>query len=189
MSRIVRTLAVSGAAAAAVVASASAASAAATPEAATAVVQSAATSAAGAPVTLPSGKTIRVSGLDSVSYRADAGHRTAVVTLADGPVEQGSGMAGNPPNTAPGGIGQGVGYNPGQVQTQAGVGTISATAVAALVLGITVVVLVKKSGLKVSWAVVCVAFGVLLSPTFIGPLVGTLAGTGANAFGTIWGGL
>jgi hypothetical protein len=195
MSRIVRTIALSGAAAAAVLATAATASAD-TPEAATTAVHEAVANASGAHVTLPSGKTIRVAGMDSVSYRADAVHRTAVVKLAATPTTQpDNGWEGSPPisnglDPRQGSTPQQVpGYGPQQIQTQAGAGAVSTTVVAGLVLLILVVTAVKKSGLKVGWAVACVALGVLLAPTFVGPLVGQLTGSGISAFGNIWGGL
>jgi hypothetical protein len=197
MSRIVRTIALSGAAAAAVLATAATATAD-TPEAATVAVHEAVANATGAPVTLPSGKAIRVAGMDSVSYRADAAHRTAVVKLAATPTpEPDNGWVGTPPGangTAPdprlGSVPQQVpGYGPQQITTQAGAGAVSVTVVAGLVLCIVVGVLIKKSGLKVSWAILCIALGVLLAPTFIGPLVETLSGNGISAFGSIWAGL
>ncbi|RAJ42022.1 hypothetical protein K388_07496, partial [Streptomyces sp. KhCrAH-43] len=78
MSRIIRTLAVSGAAAAALLGTATVASADDSADV-PASVQAAADHAAGTPVSLPDGRVIHVTGLDSVSYRADAAHRTAVV--------------------------------------------------------------------------------------------------------------
>ncbi|MET9484751.1 hypothetical protein [Streptomyces sp. NPDC006638] len=194
MSRVIRTLALSGAAAVAVLATAGSATAD-SPESATAVVQAAAESAAGAPVTFPSGKVLRVTGMDSVSYRADAAHRTTVVTLADGPA---NGWVGSPPATngldpregSTGPQTQTGTFSPQEIQTTSSTsGAIGVTAVAALILGFVVWVLVKKEGLKISWAVACTAFGVVLAPTFVGPLVGQLLGSGVSAFGNIWSGL
>lgn len=169
MSRIIRTLAVSGAAAAALMGAASTATAD-SPEAATAVIEEAATRAAGAPVSLPDGRTLHVRGLDSVSYRADASHHTAVVTLAD--ANQ---------------IGSGV--QPQQVQTQAGAGGISTIAVAALALGIILFFGIKSGRLAKGWFVVSLMMGVLLSGTLIGPMVSQLTGSGVTMFGNFWAGM
>jgi len=178
MSRIIRTLAVSGAAAAALMGAASAATAD-SPEAATAAIEEATDRAAGAPVSLPDGRTLHVRGLDSVSYRADASHHTAVVTLADE-------LKGNQPveNQI------GTGLQPQQqVQTQAGVGGISTIAVAALVVGIVLFFGVKHGHLAKGWLVLSLIMGVLLSGTVVGPMVSQLTGSGVSMFGNFWAGM
>src|SRR4051812_30158702 len=91
--RIVRTFALSGAAAVALLGAAGTASAE-TPEQAEQVAVAAAEQASGTPVRLPSGQMLSIRGLESVSYRADAAHHTAVVTLADGAPASGPGMSG-----------------------------------------------------------------------------------------------
>ncbi|MER5820495.1 hypothetical protein [Streptomyces californicus] len=187
MSRIVRALAVSGAAAAALMGTATAATADST-EAAVATVEAAAHRAASAPVSLPDGRVLHVRGLDTVSYRADAAHHSAVVTLADGAPGQ---MPGN--DVAPQGVGSQIGtglqQQPQQVQTQAGAGSISTVAVAALVLGVITFFGIKAGKLAKGWFVVSLALGVLLSGTLIGPLVSQLTGSGVTAFGNIWAGM
>jgi hypothetical protein len=185
MSRIVRTLAVSGAAAAALLGAASVAAADSTDT--TVSITAAADRAAGAPVSLPDGRTLHVRGLDSVSYRADAAHHSAVVTLADGPAAgQGADLAPQGVGTQ---IGNGVYQQPQQVQTQAGAGGISTVAVAALALGIVVFFGIKGGRVGKGWVVVSIALGVLLSGTLIGPLVSQLTGSGVTAFGNIWSGM
>ncbi|MFE7268513.1 hypothetical protein ACFU9B_42190 [Streptomyces sp. NPDC057592] len=176
MSRIIRTLAVSGAAAAALMGSASVA-AADSPDTTTAI-EAAADHAAGAPVSLPDGRTLHVRGLDSVSYRADASHHTAVVTLADG---IGTNLQGNNPEVT--------GINPQQVQTQASAGGISTVAVAALALGIILFFGLKNGRLAKGWFAVSLIFGVLLSGTLIGPMVSQLTGSGVTMFGNFWAGM
>ncbi|MDX2733571.1 hypothetical protein [Streptomyces sp. PA03-2a] len=191
MSRIIRTLAVSGAAAAALMGGASTATAD-SPEAAVTAVQSTVDRVAGTPVALPDGRTLHVRGLDSVSYRADDSHHTAVVTLADG---IGTGMAGNAPAAGQGavpevnGVGTGVGYQPQQVQTQAGAGGISTLAVAALALGIIVFFGLKSGRIAKGWFVVSLMLGVLLSGTVIGPMVSQLTGSSVTMFGNFWAGM
>ncbi|MFI6960976.1 hypothetical protein [Streptomyces sp. NPDC050255] len=181
MSRIVRTLAVSGAAAAALLGTASVA-AADSPDTTTATIEAAADRAAGAPVSLPDGRTLHVRGLDSVSYRADASHHTAVVTLADGIGD--TQLTGNTPN------GIGAGLNPQQqVQTQTGAAGISTVAVAALALGIVVFFGIKHGKLAKGWFAVSLILGVLLSGTVIGPMVSQLTGSGVGMFGNFWAGM
>ncbi|MFI6653836.1 hypothetical protein ACIBI8_40475 [Streptomyces sp. NPDC050529] len=180
MSRIVRTLAVSGAAAAALLGTASVA-AADSPDTTTASIEAAADRAAGAPVSLPDGRTLHVRGLDSVSYRADASHYTAVVTLADG-IDNAS------VQSEVNGIGTGL--NPQQqVQTQAGAAGISTVAVAALALGIVVFFGIKHGKLAKGWFAVSLILGVLLSGTVIGPMVSQLTGSGVGMFGNFWAGM
>lgn len=144
----------------------------------------------GAIVRTADGRTATIMGFPTSQYRADAGHRTAVVQLAAG----GGGMDGNTPG-APAQPGpaypqtQTPGYNPNGVQTQAGAGTLSATAVAALAMGIVLWFGIKHGKVTKGWAIGCVVLGVLLSPTFVGPLVSQLSGSGATTFGNLWAGL
>ncbi|WP_329390192.1 hypothetical protein [Streptomyces sp. NBC_01716] len=193
MSRIVRTIALSGAAAAALFASAGTASAT-TPETATVAVESAVTEAAGTPVTMPSGKTIRITGMDSAGYQANDSHRAAVVTLADSPGDGvGSDLSSSPqpgngfdpryntPNPQ-------YGTNPQQIQTQASGGAISVTVAIGVALLVIVIVMVKKGTVKALQAVACVALGVYLAPTFVGPLVQQLGGSAATSLGNVWAG-
>jgi hypothetical protein len=194
MSRIVRTIALSGAAAAAVLATAATATAD-TPEAATTAVHEAVANASGAHVKLPSGKTIRVAGMDSVSYRADAVHRTAVVKLAAGPTAQpDNGWEGSPPisngiDPRQGSVPQQVpGYGPQQIQTQAGGGSLAVGVVVILLLGTIAFFRVKKDA-KVGDAVLFVFLGVALSGTIIGALATNLTGAGITSIGGVLGGL
>ncbi|NWF27998.1 hypothetical protein HW130_17285 [Streptomyces sp. PKU-EA00015] len=175
MARTIRTLALTGTAAAALLGTAGTVHAD-TPEKATTVVQAAVDRAAGAPVTLPSGKTVHIRGLDTAAYRADAGHRTTIVQLAAGGV-------GSPIQQQPG-------YNPQQVHTQAGDGAALGTgAVLALVLGIVLFFGIKGGKVSKGWAFTSMALGIVLAGTFVGPLVTQLGGTGVTAFGNIFGGL
>ncbi|MFE7427820.1 hypothetical protein [Streptomyces sp. NPDC057545] len=173
MSRIIRTIAVSGAAAAAVLGSAAVA-AADTPEAVTAGIERAVNRAAGAPVSLPDGRTLHIRGLDSVSYRADAAHHTAVVTLAEGATTEATGTSLQSPQ---------------QIQTQAGAGGISTVAVAALALGIILIVGVKNGSIGKGWLTLSLIMGVLLSGTVVGPMVSQLTGSSVGMFGNFWSGL
>ncbi|MGW1493852.1 hypothetical protein [Streptomyces sp. NPDC002402] len=160
------------------------AAAAATPEQATAAIEAAVDRAVGAPVTLPSGKTLHVRGLDNAAYRADAGHRTAVVQLA-APADIN--------NPAPqGGVGaqlQQPGYNPQQIQTQASGAALGTGAVLALVFGLVLFFGIKHDKVSKGWAFLSMAMGIVLAGTFVGPLVNQLGASGVSAFGNLFGGL
>lgn len=191
MPRIIRAVAVSAAAAAAVLGTATLASAA-TPEEASATVQAAVDRAAGAPVSLPDGRTLHVRGLDGASYRADAAHRTAVVTLADG---TNPGMAGIDGALQNPGVGSNVqqpnnvGTNPQQFTTQASAGGISVTVAVGVGLVIFAIVLVRKRTVHGFHAAVLISLGVLLAPTFVGPLVQQISGSVGSSLGNIWTGM
>ncbi|MFJ5547017.1 hypothetical protein [Streptomyces sp. NPDC093225] len=178
MARIIRTLAVSGAAAAAIL-SAAPLAAADTPEQATAIVEAAVDRAAGAPVSLPSGRTVAVRGLDSVSYHADAAHHGAVVTLANSagvgaPLEQTSTQLGTTT----------------QVRTQAGTGAAIGTGVVVtLVLGIVLFFGIKHNKVSKGWAFLCAALGITLGGSVLGPLVMNLGDAAVTAVGSVLGSL
>lgn len=179
MPRIIRTLAVSAAAAAALLAAAPTATAD-TPEQAAVVMEAAVNRAAGAPVTLPSGKTLAVRGLDTAGYRADGSHHQAVVTLAEGagvgaPIQQTSTQLGGTT----------------QVQTQAGPGgaAIGTGVVLTLVLGIVLFFGIKNGKVDKGWAFLCASLGVSLGGTILGPLVMNLGGAAVTAVGSVLGSL
>ncbi|MEV6726872.1 hypothetical protein AB0M94_38880 [Streptomyces xanthochromogenes] len=191
MPSIIRTVAVSAAAAAAVLGTANLASAA-TPEEATATVEAAVNRAAGAPVSLPDGRTLHVRGLDSASYRADSAHRRALVTLADG---TNPGMAGIDSSLQNAGAGapvqqpNTVGTTPQQFTTQASAGGISVTVAVGVGLVIFAIVLVRKRTVHGFHAAVLISLGVLLAPTFVGPLVQQISGSVGSSLGNIWTGM
>jgi hypothetical protein len=157
------------------------------------VVQAAPLADPGATVTTADGRTLTVTGFPTSQYRANAEHRTAVVQLAAGT----GGMSGNAPGAPQQPNAQDAryvqtqtpGYDPNGVHTQAGAGTLSATAVAALVMGVVLYFGIKNHKVTKGWAIACVGLGVLLSPTFVGPLVTQLTGSGASTFGNLWSGL
>lgn len=198
MNETMRRIAVSGSAAVALLGGAAALATVTAEPASAADMQTAIDRATGAPVTLPDGRTMHVPGLDNASYRADAGHYTAAVTLASAktdttsditsgltPDNNGTGSAlQNPFNTGqvPAGYGQ-------QIQTQAGGATIGVGIVVILVLGITVFVKVKHSGLKVGDAVLVTLFGIALSGTVIGALGNDLTKSVVGSVGGMLGGL
>ena len=194
MNQTIRRIAVSGSAAVALLGGAAAITTA-TADTASAT-ETAVDRATGAPVTMPDGRTIHVRGLDTAAYRADAGHRTAVVRLAATNGTQPGGTAGiddslNGP--APqGGVGQQIqqpGYNPQQVQTQAGGGTVAVGIVAILVLGIVVFFRVKSRQMKAGDAVLVGLFGIALSGTFIGAMGSQITTSLVGSLGGVLGGL
>lgn len=205
--QIIRTVAVSGATAVALLSGAGVATAA-TGHDAPAVSDQTVHRAASAHVSLPDGRSAHVRGMENAAYRADADHHEAVATLADdkpgagdlstGHTAQDQQGQGQMPQQQPGQqvpAGQQQMQQPGQqapgtgAQTQAGSGAaLSATAVGALVLGL-LIFMWQKHGLKKGHAVGCTAFGVLITPTFVGPLITQLVGSAAGSFGNLWAGL
>ncbi|MFB8407538.1 hypothetical protein [Streptomyces sp. NPDC055912] len=172
MPRIIRSLALSGAAALAVLGTATTASAD-TPEQATAIVDQAVTHATGTPVSLPDGRTLTVTGLDTASYRADAAHRATVADLSAGAPQP------EAPQLQPG-------YPPQlQAQAAAGTGAIAVGIVLMLVLGIVLFFGIKNGKVSKVWAGVCGAFGITLGSTFVGPMVLTIGGSALSAVGQV----
>ncbi|MFE0654078.1 hypothetical protein ACFVZH_36590 [Streptomyces sp. NPDC059534] len=177
MPRITRSLALTAAAAIAVLSTANTATAA-TPEQATAIVDQAVTRATGTPVSLPDGRTLTVTGLDSASYRADAAHTATVANLSAGAPQSGTA-----PQLQPG-------YSPQlQPQAAAGTGAIAVGIVLMLVLGIVLFFGIKNGKVTKVWAGVCGAFGITLGSTFVGPMVLTIGGSALGAVGQVLGGL
>ncbi|MEU8977628.1 hypothetical protein [Streptomyces sp. NPDC048309] len=193
MARIIRTLALTGAAAAALLGTAGIVHAD-TPEKATATVETAVDQAIGAPVSLPSGKTIHVRGLDTAAYRTDASHHNTVVTVADGQNGQGTGTTGIDSSLRQGTTGSGAavgtpaGYTQQQVQVQAGAGSISVLAALGIGLAIFTFLMVKKGRINAWHAFALVLFGVVLAPTTFGPMLQNLGVSAATGLGNVWSG-
>lgn len=191
--RIIRTLALSGAAAAALLASPALMNSAAAAEdehGAVRVADQEATRATGAPVNLPSGRTIRVPGLDTVGYRAEGAHHDAVVQLAEGGGQGGgAGAAPQQQNQDPFPAGQNTPSQQQQIRTQASGGSISIATAVGLGLLIVVIYAGRNGKIKWGWAVMCIALGVYLTPTVVGPLVTQLGGSLGQSLGNVWGGL
>lgn len=196
MNATIRRIAVSGSAAVALLGGAATITLADSGTAAAAEIQAAVDRATGAPVKMPDGRTIHVRGLDNASYKATSEH-TATITLAAANADpdpagitngitpdNGSGAAiQNPLNNQ-----QQVNVTPQQIQTQAGGGAISVTVAVGLALLAIVIVMVKKGSLRALQAVACVALGVYLAPTFVGPLVQQLGGSLGVGLGNVWAG-
>lgn len=177
MPRIIRSLALTGAAAVAVLSTATTATAE-TPEQATAIVDQALARATGTPVSLPDGRTMTVTGLDTASYRANAAHTVTVVDLAAG-----SPQSGAVPQLQPGATPQ------LQPQAAAGTGAVAVGIVLMLILGIVLFFGIKNGKVSKAWAGVCGAFGITLGSTFVGPMVLTIGGSALAAVGQVLGSL
>lgn len=184
MNTTIRRIAVSGSAAVALLGGVAAITTVNAPPASATDMQTAINRATGAPVSMPDGRVVHVRGLDNAAYRADAGHRTAVIQLAATADTQ---PAGPSPQ---GGVGtqlQQTGYNQ-QIQTQAGGGAIGIGVVTILVLGLIAFFRIKGSA-KVSDAVLFTFLGVALSGTVFGVMAKTMTESGVGSIGGILGGL
>lgn len=174
--RLVRILTVSGVAAAALLSSAA-------PAAADAlrsrVIQPAPATADGARVALPSGRTLRVPGLNpaAVAYRAEDGHRQTVADLG----------AGQGP---PVGTSLQTPRQPESVRTQSGsAGAVSVSAFVIVVCGIVLYVGYRSSKFKVGHMIIGVVLGVMLAGTFIGDVTRELTTSLATSMDGIVSGL
>lgn len=196
MNTTIRRIAVSGSAAVALLGGAATITIADSGTASATEIQAAVDRATGAPVKMPDGRIVHVRGLDNASYKASAEH-TATITLAAANADpdpagitngitpdNGSGAAiQNPLNNQ-----QQVNVTPQQIQTQAGGGAISVTVAVGLGLLILVIAMVKRGSVRALQAVACVALGVYLAPTFVGPLVQQLGGSIGTGLGNVWAG-
>ncbi|WP_318201062.1 hypothetical protein [Streptomyces sp. SCL15-4] len=195
MSISFRQIAVSGGAAVALLGGVAAITVAAG-EPASAVTQHIAERTVTAPVRLPDGRTLRVTGMGGYGHDATPGHITTVSAVAyreDGSPNYTTGVTPdngvtrleNPMNTPqqPAGVNQ-------QITTQAaGGGAIGVGIVTILVLAIVVFYKVKHGGLKVADAVLGGLFGIALSGTVIGAMGSQLTNSLVGSLGTMLGGL
>lgn len=191
MNATIRRIAVSGSAAVALLGGATAITLADTGTASATEIQDAVDRATGAPVKMPDGRTVHIRGLDTAAYRADASHHTAAVNLAATPDP--SGITGGPaPDNGSGAQLQNpytqVPAGTQQIQTQAGGGTIAVGVMVGLALAGIVIVMVRRGTVSIMQTVVCVALGVYLAPTFVGPLVQQLGGSIGSGLGNVWAG-
>lgn len=203
MNLTIRRIVVSGSAAAALLGGAAAITTASAPTASAADMESAITRATGAPVKLPDGRTTYVRGMDAASYRASDEHTRTIVLAAaksgDDPAgeigngltpDNGSGSAlQNPNQPSVNGQVPANGYNPQQVQTQAGAGSISLTVAIGVGLLIVVIAWIRSGKVKTLTAFACVALGVYLAPTVVGPVITGLGGSVGSSLGNVWSGL
>ncbi|UPZ27671.1 hypothetical protein MUK60_07465 [Streptomyces sp. LRE541] len=201
MNQTIRRIAISGSAAVALLGGAAAIGTATAPTASAADIDTAINRATGAPVKQPDGRITYVRGMDAASYRATPEQHTVILAAAkneDDPVgeigsgltpDNGSGAAlGNPNQPNINGQTPANGYNPQQIQTQAGGGTIAVGVVAILALGIVAYFRVKGP-VKAGDAVLFVFLGVALSGTVIGVMAKTMTENGVGSLGGVLGGL
>lgn len=198
MSISFRQIAVSGGAAVALLGGAAAITAAA-PAPASAATQTVAERAVTAPVQMPDGRTIRISGMGGYGHQATASHVTAVTTVAykedTGPGSGTGSVSGitnglNDSNPQSPNTGQvPAGYNQQQVTAKSGGGVIGVSIVTILILAIVVFYKVKHGGMKTVDAVIGGLFGIALSGTVIGTMGAQLTNSVVSSLGTMLGGL
>jgi hypothetical protein len=199
MSITFRQIVVSGSAAVALLGGAAAITTVAAPQASAAEMQTTAHRAVTAPVQLPDGRTMRITGMGGYGHQATGAHIATVAaykadtatTPPDATDDVGTGL------TPDGGVGaqlqnpttgQQTGYNQ-QVTTQAGGGTIGVGIVSILLLAVIVWVKVKHSGLKAIDAILGVLFGIALSGTFIGAMGSSITNNVVGSLGNMLGSL
>lgn len=171
--------------------------AAATASAATAVeTQTAAERAVTAPVQLPDGRTLRITGMGGYGHTATADHVATVAAFktdtggTDGitngltPDNSSGSQLQNPYNQqqVP------AGYNQ-QITTQASGGAIGVGIVSILILAIIVFYKIKHGGLKVADAVLGVVAGVAIGGTFLGPMISNTTNSLTASLGAMISGL
>ncbi|MEU1071903.1 MULTISPECIES: hypothetical protein [unclassified Streptomyces] len=199
MHAVIRRIAVSGSAAVALLGGAATLTTAAAPTASAADIETVIARAAGAPVTMPDGRTVHIRGLDAAAYKASPEQRTVIMqaaakTDANDPAginngliaDGGQGSVITNPQTPATGVR--TGYNQ-QITTQAGGGTIAVGIVSILVLAIIVFVKVKHSGLKAVDAALGVLFGIALSGTFVGTMGAQMTNSLVGSLGNMLSGL
>lgn len=199
MNTTIRRIAVSGSAAVALLGGAAMITVADSGTASATEIQTAVDRATGAPVKMPDGRVIHVRGLDTAGYKASSEHTTTITLAAAKADTQPGGTDGitnglTPDNGSGSAIQNPVdgmqpnGVNGQQIQTQAGGGAISVTVAVGLGLLIAVIVMIKRGTVRAVQAVACVALGVYLAPTFVGPLVQQLGGSIGTGLGNVWAG-
>ncbi|KPI12050.1 hypothetical protein OK074_2671 [Actinobacteria bacterium OK074] len=184
MAHIIRSIALTGAAAAALLGSAGTVHAD-TPDEATVAVQAAVDRAAGTPVALPSGRTLHIRGLDTAAHRATPDHHTTVVTLASATT---TGLRADTADATTVNPAVNTGYTQQPVQA-AGAGTISVTVALGIGLAIFCISLVRRNKVHAGYAFALVAFGIFLAPTVFGPMIQNLGISVGTSLGSIWSGL
>jgi hypothetical protein len=195
MNPTLRRIAVSGSAAVALLGGAAAITLADSPSA-SAAEQTTVHRAVTAPVQMPDGRTIRITGMGGYGHQASDVHVATVAafktdttpaadpTLGTGLTpDGGAGAAITNPVT-----GTQTGYNQ-QVTTQASGAGVATGVVAILVLGIIVFFKVKHGHVKVGDAVVVGLFGIAISGTVIGGMGGSLTNSLVGSMGSMLSGL
>lgn len=195
MNVTLRRIAVSGSAAVAVLGGAATITLAAPSPASAAVSETVVERAVTAPVSLPDGRTIRITGMGGYGHHAST-EQIAVVAGFKTDTEPGSadGITNgltpdsgtgtqlvNPQQQMPAGTQQ-------QYQTQAGGGTLAVGIVAILVLG-TIAFFRVRGSVKVGDAVLFTFLGVALSGTVVGVMATQITQSGVGSLGGVLGGL
>lgn len=196
MNTTIRRIVVSGSAAVAVLGGAAAITTAAAPQASATEMQTVAHRAVTAPVQLPDGRTLRITGMGGYGHQATEAH-VATVAAFKTDVEP-SATPGLTTGITPGGggqvqpgdvNGQQPGYNQQQISTQASGGVIATGIVAILVLGIVVFFKVKHGHIKAFDAVIVGLLGVALSGTVVGGMGSQITNSLLGSLGSALGGL
>ncbi|MFJ9633771.1 hypothetical protein ACIRU8_39365 [Streptomyces sp. NPDC101175] len=195
MSASFRQFAVSGSAAVALLGGAAAITFA-TPSPASAATQSVAVNAVTAPVQMPDGRTVRITGMGGYGHHATTEQVAAVAafkTDTNPTANPGVGTGLTPDGGAGAAItnpvtGTQTGYNQ-QIVTQSAGGAIGVGVVAILVLAIVVFYKVKHGGMKAADAVIGGLFGLALSGTVVGAMGTSLTNSLVGSLGSMLGGL
>lgn len=195
MNPTIRRIVVSGSAAVAVLGGAAAITTVSAPPA-SAAEQTVAHRAVTAPVQMPDGRTLRITGMGGYGHQATAAH-VATVAAFKADVEP-SATPGLTTGITPGGggqvqpgdvNGQQPGYNQQQISTQAGGGTIAVGIVSILVLGIIVFFKVKHGHIKAFDATLVGLLGISLAGTFVGGMGSSITNNMVGSLGSMLSGL
>ncbi|HEY3482968.1 MAG TPA: hypothetical protein VGL02_29155 [Streptomyces sp.] len=199
MSVTFRQIAVSGSAAVALLGGAAAIGVASAPTASAVETQTVAHRAVTAPVTLPDGRTMRITGMGGYGHRATDVHVATVASFkTDDPTTPPGATDGITNGLTPAGgagaqlqnpvNGTQAGYNQ-QITTQAGGGTIAIGIVSILVLGIIVFFKVKHGHIKALDATLVGLLGISLAGTFVGTMGSSITNNLIGSLGSMLGGL
>jgi hypothetical protein len=185
MNPTIRRIAVSGSAAVALLGGAAAITLVDSPSA-SAAEQTVVHRAVTAPVQMPDGRTVRITGMGGYGHQASDVHVATVAAFkSDTDPNLGTGL------TPDGGAGAAItnpatgtqtGYNQ-QVTTQASGGTIGVGIVSIILLSVIVYVKVKHSGLKAADAALGVVAGVAVGGTFLGPMISNMTNSLVGSIG------
>ena len=193
MSVTFRQIAVSGSAAVALLGGAATIGLASAPTASATEIHTTVERAVTAPVTLPDGRTMRITGMGGYGHQATEAHIATVAAFkTDGQDPAGitTGNTGddgagaqlqnplNTPRQTP------AGYNQ-QITTQASGGVVAVGVVSILILGIIVFYKVKHGGLKAADAALGVVAGVAVGGTFLGPMISNMTNSLVGSLGSM----
>ncbi|MFJ4932338.1 hypothetical protein ACIP8U_00505 [Streptomyces pseudovenezuelae] len=179
MNTTIRRIAVSGSAAVALLGGAAAITTATAPPASAAETHAVVERAVTAPVTLPDGRTFRITGMGGYGHRATADHVATVAAYTPGTGSQ----LQTPYNT---------GQTPAdyqQIQAQSSGGVIGVGVAAIIILGIIAFLRVKKRDANAFDAVLFTLLGVALSGTVVGAMATQITNSGVGSLGGVLGSL